>query len=77
MKRESWDKLKEGSIVKMIRSGVRRIVISASGKGHITLRSISSGSYHMWSGHITKHTPGVTETTYVTCDRHNFKVIKF
>lgn len=76
MTRKSWDKLKTGSIVKTVRSGTRRIVVKG-GNGFITLKSISHGSYRLWSGHRVTHTPGHTETTYVPCDRNNFKVIKF
>jgi hypothetical protein len=72
----SWRKLRSGSIVRSIRSGVYRRVIRAQ-SGCITLVMIQGGERRLWSGAYRHNIAGVSKTVYVSCDRAFFKVWRY
>ena len=77
MTRKAWDKLREGSIIKSARSGVRRKVLRAS-NGCIVLQIlVSCQPRSWWGGYHTPRTAGVDTTTYCAGDKKAFEVVRY
>ncbi len=77
MKIKSWLKLKKGSILRG-KSGILRKVLSFHKSSQtIRLKMIRSGCWKLWSGCLRCCQAGRDITTYSSCDKNNFSVVKY
>lgn len=76
MTKKAWNKLKVGSIIVSVRTGVKRKIVDAQ-NSCITLVMVRGGKVPLWSGTHRENVAGVSKTVYVPCDRNNFKVHRY
>lgn len=65
---KAWHRLRSGSLIQSAKTGVLRSVLKAR-RGYVSLRVIRRAK--------KKPRSLIRTTVYVSCDRKNFKVLKF